>query len=423
MLRPAVALLAAAVLLFIAGCSATVAPPTATPASSTNLAEPTAVAGLPVITVTRAAQLLDAGQLDGQAVAVAGFYDEVDPPCAEPGRYIGPLETWCRQVALADTKAGAQLCVTNGASDTSCGAPSGVHLSPFFESETGGSIGPYLTGFTGEPVAVVLIGHAGDARQWLCTAGTQADCARAFVVDRLAWAVGHDVPLTVPQTGTSISGAPITPKMTLAQVVAVVGQGDRVVTAAPFRAGDIAMEDPRWTLAGDSLVWLVRSLDQPPAPADEARSETVWLVDDATGRALGSHSLKIDPGYQPTRLWQVATLRGTGCCNGALLPFERVAASDGTVVYAGLVSGASTGGSDSTTFGGGYGSSPLVLPAGEYRIDEWVATDDQGVVGPPLDGCSAVVTLPVRGDVVIGAEFPGNGPCTLGPAPSPSPAL
>ena len=54
-----------------------------------------------------------------------------------------------------------------------------------------------------EPVALVLIGHAGDARQWQCTAATQAECANAFVVDRIDWAAGHDVPLAAPRPATS----------------------------------------------------------------------------------------------------------------------------------------------------------------------------------------------------------------------------
>ena len=54
-------------------------------------------------------------------------------------------------------------------------------------------------GATGEPAALVLVGHAGDARQWQCTSATQAQCASAFVVDRIAWAEGHDVPPAAPR--------------------------------------------------------------------------------------------------------------------------------------------------------------------------------------------------------------------------------
>ena len=53
------------------------------------------------------------------------------------------------------------------------------------------------------------------------------------------------------------------------------------------------------------------------------------------------------------------------------------------VVYEGMVPGGSSGGSDSTTFGGGYGSGPLVLPAGGYSVTAWLATYDGGVGARP----------------------------------------
>src|SRR4051794_8933433 len=52
---------------------------------------PSEVAGLRVITVADAVGLRDSGALDGQAVAVAGYFDQVTPSCPYPGRYVGPL--------------------------------------------------------------------------------------------------------------------------------------------------------------------------------------------------------------------------------------------------------------------------------------------------------------------------------------------
>ena len=345
-------------------------------------------------------------------------------PCPYPGRYIGPLEGWCRFVAFTDTRAGAQLCQPDGANGMSCSQPSGTNLAPFFMSETSGDAWSWLTGgATGEPAALVLIGHAGDARQWQCTAATQAECASAFVVDRIAWADGHDVPPAAPQTGDQQSGKPITPRMTLAQVAAAIGLGDDLLTGAAFRAGDIATVDPRWNFAGDDIVWLVRSLG-PAAEsgAAETRPETVWLVDDATGQVIDSHPLKLAPDYQPARLWQMATVHGVECCAGDVLAFYRVASGDGTVVYEGMVPGGSSGGSDSRpTFGGSYGSGPLVLPAGGYSITAWLATVRRRRAGTPRDECSTQVTLRPLDDVALNADFPPNKACTFGPAPSPSP--
>jgi len=210
---------------------------------------PSEVAGLPVISVASADELLRSGKLDGQAVAVAGFYNSMALPCPYPGRYIGPLEGWCRYVAFTDTRSTAQLCQPEGSNGMSCSQPSGTNLAPFFMTETSGDLGSFLTGgATGEPAALVLIGHAGDARQWQCTAATQAQCASAFVVDRIAWANGHDVPPTAPQTGDQQTGKAITPRMTLAEVAAATGLGDNLLTGRRSGPGT----SPPSTRAGTS---------------------------------------------------------------------------------------------------------------------------------------------------------------------------
>ncbi len=384
---------------------------------------PSEVAGLPVISVAHAVELLRAGKLDGQAVAVAGYYQEVHPSCPAPMAYVGPLEGWCRLVAFADTQAGARLCKPEGSNGMSCGRPAGTYLDPFFMSETSGDVWTWLTGgATGEPAALVLIGHGGDARQWQCTASTQGECANAFVVDRVAWASGHLVPLAAPETGDQQSGKLLTPRMTLAQAVTAAGPGDDVATAAAFRAGDIAAVDPRWNFAGDDILWLVRTLKQgATSQGEETRPETVSLVDDATGRLIDSHPLKVAGDYQPARLWQMATVHGLDCCASNEFAFYRVQSDDGTRVYEGQVRGSESGYPGTTTFGGSYGSGPLVLPAGRYSITIWLATYDSVVMGPPRDECSTQVTLRPLDDVALDAEFPAGRACTFRPAPSSSP--
>jgi hypothetical protein len=385
---------------------------------------PSEVAGLPVISVAHAVELLRAGKLDGEAVAVAGYYQQFYPSCPYPGRYIGPLENWCRLSAFADTAAGAQLCQTEGSNGMSCHPPTGTYLAPFVMSETSGDVSTWLTaGVTGEPAPLVLIGHAGDSRQWQCTASTQSECANAFVVDRIAWAAGHDVPLTAPQASDQQSGKALTPRMTLAQTVAAAGQGDNAVTAAAFRAGDIATIDPRWNFAGDNILWLVRSLAQgASSQGEETRPETVSLVDDATGRLVDSHSLKPAGDYQPARLWQMAIVHGLDCCATNDFAFYSVQSSDGTKVHEGMVSGSRSGDNGSTTFGGSYGSGPpLVLTAGRYSITIWLATYEGGVMGTPRDECSTQVTLRPLDDVALDADYPAGQQCTFRPAPSPSP--
>ncbi|MEO8208673.1 MAG: hypothetical protein ABI598_06530, partial [Chloroflexota bacterium] len=63
----------------------------APPAGQSDATFPSEVAALPVISVADAVELLKSGELDGRAIAVAGYYDEFTPSCPDPGRYIGPL--------------------------------------------------------------------------------------------------------------------------------------------------------------------------------------------------------------------------------------------------------------------------------------------------------------------------------------------
>lgn len=403
---------------------------TAAPSDQGQVTFPSEVAGLsgaaelPVLSVADAGHLLASGKLDGQAVAVAGYFDQFTPSCPYPGRYIGPLEDWCRFVAFTDSRASAQLCGPLGTNGISCRQPSGTHLAPFFMSETSGNVWSWLNADpAGGPAALVLIGHAGDPRQWQCTAVTQAECARAFVVDRIAWANGHDVPPTVPETGNQQTGKAITPTMTLDQVAAAIGSPHSdLLTAAAFRAGDIATVDPRWNLAGDNIVWLARSIEpSTESNAGQTRPEVVWLVDDATGRVIDTNPQQLDVGYQPARLWQMATVHDVQAGESDQAAFYRVASGDGTVVFDGQVPGDVSGGQGLTTYGGGYGSRPLVLPAGRYSISVWLAAYDAGVMGTPRDECSTQVTLRPLDDVALNADYPPNGACTFRPAPTPSP--
>jgi hypothetical protein len=401
--------------LLVAGCSVVA---TAPPRGATVSQE---AAGLPVISVAEASDLLASGTLNGQAIAVAGYYNEFTPMCPMAEGYVGPLVDWCHFTALTDTRDSAKLCKPSGNNGTECSMPSGTHLSPFFMPETSGQLHPSPTGQV--PVEAVLIGHAGDPRQWQCTTETQDQCTSAFVVDRVAWADGHAVPPAAPATGDQETGDAITPTMTLAQVAAAIGLADgELLTGAAFRAGDVATIDPRWNLAGDDIVWVVRSLGPTPgSAADATRPETVWLVDDATAHVIDSQPLAADPGYQPARLWPMANVEGVECCEGDLAAFYRVTTADGRDVFEGPVSGNATGGPGLTTFGAGYSSRPLVLPAGGYTVAAWLGTYDQGVAGSPRDACSTQLTLTPLEDARLNAEFPAGQACTLQPGSAPAP--
>lgn len=430
MARTQIGILALLIACLLGACTTSAGSPP-TPAGSVGAmpsasGPPSEIAGLPVISVAAAAELLQSGRLDGEAVAVAGYFDEFTPPCPYPARSIGPLESWCRLVAFTDTQTAARLCANGGSTGVvgpspieslNCSPPSATNLAPFFMTETSGNPWSWLPdGPTGEPNAMVLIGHAGDARQWQCTEVVQAQCASAFVVDRIAWAAGQVLSPALPDPGGP------TTRMTLGQVATAIGLGDDLLTAVPLRAGDVATVDPRWNLAGDNLVWLVRSVG-PAAQAGspQTRPETVWLVDDATGKVIDSHALKVAAGYQPARLWRVATLHGLNCCSSDVTAFYRVVSSAGTAMFEGPVPGDESGTQNSTTQGGGFNAVPLDLPAGGYSITSWLASNTGGVIGTPSNECSTQITLRLLETVALDADFPANKACTFRPATLPSP--
>ncbi len=399
--------------------------PAPTPAEASGSATvssvfPAEAAGLPVLSVAQAVALIGAGKLDGRAAAVAGYYLAVIPSCPAPDRYIGPLERWCSFTAFTDRSEDARLCRPDGDNGTSCSRPTATSLTPFLVSETGGAI-PSHEGVLGggfDPVPLVLIGHAGDARQWRCTEQTQSACARAFVVDRVAWADGHAVPLTAPQTGDQTSGRAVVPRLTLAQAAADAGIGDGLLTGAAFRAGDLATVDPRENLAGDGIVWLLRSLGPGTGPT---RPVTEQIIDDTTGKLIDTLPLALEAAYRPARLWQSATVAGLDCCGGQEFAFYRVVASDGTLLYDGMVPGGSSGQDGSTSFGvGAVSGGPLVLPAGSYSVTAWLASWDGSSAGAARDECATTVTLAPLDDRALNAALPAGGPCRLSPAPLPT---
>src|SRR5690348_13144532 len=73
--------------LFMSGPSLMASSLSPSPSQPPDANFPSIVAGLPVLSVADAVEQLGAGQLDGQAVAVAGYYDEIEPSCPYPGRY------------------------------------------------------------------------------------------------------------------------------------------------------------------------------------------------------------------------------------------------------------------------------------------------------------------------------------------------
>jgi hypothetical protein len=374
---------------------------------------PLTVGDMPVVSVGQAVDLLQRGSLDGRAVAVAGYFFQVAMSCPAPMRYYGSLERWCGFTTFTDDVASARLCVY-GDNSTFCRPPSGTDLEPVFVAETGGAL---AFASAREPVPLVLIGHAGDARQWQCPAEQQRACGRAFVVDRVAWAAGNDVPLSAPKPWDQTTQKALVPRLTVDQAIAALDHSDDVLAAAAFRAGDISSVDPRWNLVGDDIVWIVRSINGGASSTEATRSVAVSLIDDATGKLLDAHDLALDPSYRPARLWVIATTAGVECCTGDVYPYYGVRTGDGAALHDGTVQGGAYGRGNVTTYGPG---APLVLNEGTYSVTAWQATIDRGVIGSAVDKCSTEISLGQLDDLMLEARFPAIGQsCTFGPPSAP----
>ncbi len=378
--------------------------PTASPSTSPS-GFPSSVADMPVITVAQAVALLNAGQLNGRAVAVAGYFAEEFLPCPMPMGYVAPLQDWCRAVAFTDDDLGLGMDNPMGWS-----IPSGVaNLSPYLVAETAG--GEAIT-YSGGSQPLVVIGHADDPRQWQCPPASRSQCAGDFVVDRIAWADGAAVPLAPLTTN-------VPARMSLNDLAQATG-GHGLLTADAVKASDAWTIDPRFHAVGDNTVWVVRRLTSTitATPDDGTRRVSVWLVADATGTVLDQTDLALSPGYQPARLSIQATRPQV---NDSVYPFYRISSGDTTVLE--TVVGGSTYGSRSETR---YGPDmPAILDPGTYTVEAWLATVDWSagdpVVGEAFGNCSTSISLNALDDVTMQAAYTRSGSCTWGPAPSASP--
>lgn len=193
--------------------------------------------------------------------------------------------------------------------------------------------------------------------------------------------------------------------MSLAEVQAAVVPG-QILTAVPFQAKDIWTIDPRWNLSGDQAVWLVRALTSGSESSDPTRAAQVTLVDDATGGILASHDLAIEPGWAPGRVWLDSERRDLDANDNVpddLESFYRIKTSTGSIVNE----------------QGPRASVPVVLPPGEYSVDNWLATFVNGVQGLPTRSCSTDLHLDPLDDVRLLAYYEPDKQCAWTTAASP----
>jgi hypothetical protein len=257
-------------------------------------------------------------------------------------------------------------------------------------------------------VPAVLIGHAGDIRQWHCPAETRTACAREFVVDRVAWVAGDWLDPSRLTNG-------VAPGITVEEAAAAAHIDGEPIGAANIPAREVPIIDPRLHMVGDDLVWLLRSMRPGQTPGEDPTRAIDLVVVDGSGTVVASTAQDQPDEYQPGRLLVQATEVGECCPGFDLFPFYRVERKDGTPMVQSFLNGRESGTPDNrqTRFFAGLAA---VLEPGQYVVTAWNATlGNDGSSGPPQDECSTEISVGSLEEARVEVEFPAAGPCSFVP--------
>lgn len=380
----------------------------ATSASSAPTDFPESVLGMPVVSIREVRSMIDEGQLDGRVVAVRGYW--IQPlvhSCPASSRFIAPLERWCSFDVFSDIGYAGWNCIILGQGQSEChgnAPPVGtMTLSPIALGDAGGMdvLSRSFRDAT-DGIPAVLLGHAQDPRAWQCPTDIHDQCAREFVVDRVAWVAGETAEIS--QTDPSLAA-----RMSVADVAAAVAVAPfELLTAQVLIASEAPGVDPRLHTAGRDLVWVARSIrEHPSGSADGTRSVDVWLIDDATGGVTWHLGLEMGSNYVPGRLLAQSAERGSSSGDG-VDTFYRVELPDGAPVQD-LTNGGWSSSAGSVTRR--HPGLPSILEAGNYVVRAWRTTYDDRFLEEHADECVTEFTITPLEEVRLEAAFPSRGPC------------
>lgn len=144
---------------------------------SPSSSAPTVVAGLPVVSVSDAIAVRDGGQ-DGREIAVHGWFAWAALACPAPIGQETPLQLSCED---------SYKWLTEDQQPPSTSDPSVPFIRPLMDPE---AIGASLS------ADVVVVGHFDDRRSALCEANERQGCEDRFVVDRICWVDGTELPIS-----------------------------------------------------------------------------------------------------------------------------------------------------------------------------------------------------------------------------------
>jgi hypothetical protein len=169
--------------------------PSETPTDGSST--PEAVIGLPVMSVSDAIAIRDAG-IDDREIAVRGWYAPYYPTraCGFPTRLepVSPLQAGCPDDRLWLMQDPEPVITATG-SGISWRGPTGPAINPEFDEIDMSWVQPI------DDVArleeLVVVGHFDDRRSNLCPRAEQDVCRERFVVDRVSWVDGETLPTSV----------------------------------------------------------------------------------------------------------------------------------------------------------------------------------------------------------------------------------
>jgi hypothetical protein len=261
--------------------------PDPTPAGASVAGFPKDVVGLPVVSVSEAIELRDAGP-DGTEIAVRGWMSTPFPmSCPAPIEPLTPVELGCPEAFTSWLTERPEPTWERLPDGMRGFPPSGPAIQPVIRAEVPRDrVDGVVPGDSGPaPFPVVLVGHFDDDRSVLCP--DVAACRRNFVVDARVWMAGAAAGQEVIRLDGEGAAARMQPHQA-AGLATAAGRAAADPWVALVGSSSIAAVDPRIAetagLADAPLIWVVRMLER---DADGFRART-YFVDDSTGDVFRS---------------------------------------------------------------------------------------------------------------------------------------
>jgi hypothetical protein len=362
---------------------------------------PETALGMPVVDIATLRDLINGGDLDGRAVAVAGYWIEGGPwSCPGPNKWQSALIDFCYFHQFSDVPFDAYMCSGNSCRSQEPPAGANVVTPRLLESVNTGSMRHVDNAPGADAPAVVLVGHAGDPRQLTCSGNDALECSRSFVVDRVAWVNGREVELEMTDTDRWYE-----PESGVPDLIDAVDAP--IISMAAMFARDADGVDPRLHAVGPSKVWVVRTIIGDPRPDATYDAESL-LIGDATGEVMAYPLATTD--YQPAFFSPQAAVRDDDP-NSRLQPLYVIEGTDGHGIAEGSISGfgMSRGDDDVGLY---YPGAPVILDPGRYLVRAWMGTvENEETWSEPVDSCTAEFDLGAGDHLRLEAAFPTTDEC------------